>query len=168
MRLFFHKDSGIFNLLVPTLSRTLLTNVAKFCASTSEHIKKTLFQFIVVCKIASTYCIADRAKQVGVRGFQNCAVSRTGKNALSKFCDCLKCAQAVMRPAFVVSEKYSSMFRLRRTLRMRCRSLFKVPFYGSWRAPKSRQGILQHWYTASYSTLTACLKWQKLYGNIDS
>jgi hypothetical protein len=36
----------------------------------------------------------------------------------------------------------------------------------SFRAPKSRQGILQHWYTASYSTLAkVCSKWQTLRKN---
>jgi hypothetical protein len=47
----------------------------------------------------------------------------------------------------------SFMFRLERTLLMCCCSLFKVSLYHSWCDPKSRHRILQHWYTASYSTL---------------
>jgi hypothetical protein len=47
----------------------------------------------------------------------------------------------------------SFMFRLGRTQRMYCRSLFEVSLYRSWCAPKSRQGILQEWRTATYSTL---------------
>jgi hypothetical protein len=61
------------------------------------------------------------------------------------------------------------MFRLRRTLLMCCCSLFKVPLYRSWCAPKSRQGILQHWYAASYSPLAkVCWKWRGLCGKIVS
>jgi hypothetical protein len=38
MMLFFHKVSVIFNKLLPTLSKTLYTDVVKFPTSTSEHI----------------------------------------------------------------------------------------------------------------------------------
>jgi hypothetical protein len=54
MRLFFHKVSVIFNTLLPTLSKMLYTSVVKFPASNLEHIMKTLFQFIVICKMVST------------------------------------------------------------------------------------------------------------------
>jgi hypothetical protein len=54
MSLFFHKVSVIFNTLLPTLSKTLYTNVLKFPASTSERIAKTLFQFVVICQMPST------------------------------------------------------------------------------------------------------------------
>jgi hypothetical protein len=37
-KLFFHKVSVIFNTLLPTLRKTLYTNVVKFPAATSEHI----------------------------------------------------------------------------------------------------------------------------------
>jgi hypothetical protein len=43
-RLFSHKVPVIFKALLPTLRRTLYTNV-KFPASTSENVTKTLFQF---------------------------------------------------------------------------------------------------------------------------
>jgi GMP synthase PP-ATPase subunit len=52
MRLFFHK-TVIFNTLLPLLSKMLYINVVKFFASTLEHISKTLFQFVVICKMAS-------------------------------------------------------------------------------------------------------------------
>jgi hypothetical protein len=66
------------------------------------------------------------------------------------------------------------------TLRLPSVCLFKrfttwTPFYGwqqietkfSLYAPKSNQGILQHWYTASYSTLVkVCWKWRRLCGKI--
>jgi hypothetical protein len=42
MMLFFHKVSVIFNTVLPTSSTKLYTIVAKFPASTSEHIAKTL------------------------------------------------------------------------------------------------------------------------------
>jgi hypothetical protein len=48
----------------------LYTGVVKFPASTLDHIMKTLFQFIVICKIASMYYILNRTKQVVVRGCQ--------------------------------------------------------------------------------------------------
>jgi hypothetical protein len=38
IRLFFHKASFCFNTLLPTLSKTLYTNVVKFPTSTWEHI----------------------------------------------------------------------------------------------------------------------------------
>jgi hypothetical protein len=53
MRLFFHKVSIIFNTLLPTMSKTLYANVVTIPASASEHITKTVFQFIVICKMAS-------------------------------------------------------------------------------------------------------------------
>jgi hypothetical protein len=46
VRLFFHKVSIIFNTLLPTLSKTLYTNVVKLTAM------KTLCQFVVICKMA--------------------------------------------------------------------------------------------------------------------
>jgi hypothetical protein len=49
---FFHKVSVIFNTLLPTLSKTLYTIVVKFPSSTSKHATKTMFQFVVICKMA--------------------------------------------------------------------------------------------------------------------
>jgi hypothetical protein len=103
--LFFHKVSFIFNLLMQMLSKTLCTSVVKFPASTSEHIAKTLFQFVVICKMVSTYCILYMAKQVLVRGCQFWAVSRMWKKSSSHFPDFLSCAQAGLRPGIVVKEK---------------------------------------------------------------
>jgi hypothetical protein len=39
--LFYHRISVIFNTLFTTMSKTLYTNVAKFPASTSEHLRRT-------------------------------------------------------------------------------------------------------------------------------
>jgi hypothetical protein len=120
-----------------------------------ENISQTLFQFVVICKVVSTWFTLHRVKQVTVGGCQKWAVSRTGKNGPSQFCDCLTCVQAGVRSGIVVKEK--DVFRisvgLGRTIRMRCRSLFKVSLYRTWCAAKSEQGILQHCYIASYSTL---------------
>jgi hypothetical protein len=66
-------------------SKTLYINAVKFPASALEHITKTLFQFAVICKMASTYCIHYRAKQVVVGGCQTWAVRRVGKNSPSHF-----------------------------------------------------------------------------------
>jgi hypothetical protein len=66
----------------------------KFRASTSEHITKTLFQFVVNWTVTSTYCIIYRTKRVAVGGWQIWDVSRKGKNSPSNFCDCFTCAQA--------------------------------------------------------------------------
>jgi hypothetical protein len=58
------------------------------------------------------------------------------------------------------------MFWLRWTLQMCCCSLFKVPLYHSWCALKSRQGILQQWYTVSYSTMAkVCWKLWRMWKN---
>lgn len=43
------------------------TNVVKLTALTSEHILNALFQFVVICKMASIRCILYRAKQVSQR-----------------------------------------------------------------------------------------------------
>jgi hypothetical protein len=105
MRLFFHKVIIIFNTLFSSLSKTLCTSVVKFPASTSVHTTETLFQFIIMCKMAPTQCILYRSKQVTVGGCQIWAVSRMGKNSPSHFCDCLTCAQAGVRLGIVVKEK---------------------------------------------------------------
>jgi hypothetical protein len=54
MRLFFHKVYVTFSTLLPTLSKTLYASVAKLPTSAWEHVSKTLFQFSVICKMAST------------------------------------------------------------------------------------------------------------------
>jgi hypothetical protein len=104
VRLFSHNISVIFNTLLPTLSKTLHTSVAKFPTSTSEHFMMTLFQFVVVCKVTSTPCILQRLKQV-VGGCQIWAVSRMGKSCPTYFCDCFTCAQTGVRAGIVVKEK---------------------------------------------------------------
>jgi hypothetical protein len=53
-RLFVNEISVMSNTLLPTLSKTLYTSVVRFRDSTSEHITKTLFQFVFVCKTAPT------------------------------------------------------------------------------------------------------------------
>jgi hypothetical protein len=53
IRLLFHRVSVIFNTLLPTLSKTLYAKV-KSPNSTSQHITKTLFQLVAVCKMAFT------------------------------------------------------------------------------------------------------------------
>jgi hypothetical protein len=105
VRLFFHEVSVIFNTLFPTLSKKLCTIVVKFPASTSEHITKTLFQFVVICKMASTQCILYRGKQVAVRGCEIWVVSTTGKSSPSYVCNCLTCAPAGVRLGIVVKGK---------------------------------------------------------------
>jgi hypothetical protein len=53
MRLFFYSVT-IFSALLPALSKTLYTRVVKLLASANnEHISKTLFQFVVFCKMIS-------------------------------------------------------------------------------------------------------------------
>lgn len=47
MRQNFNKFFAFFNALLPTLSKTLYTNVAKSPAITSEHTMKTLFQCVL-------------------------------------------------------------------------------------------------------------------------
>jgi hypothetical protein len=87
------------------------------------------------------------------------AVSRMQKNSPSHFCDCLKCAQAGVRSGIVAKEKDIFHFRLGQTLWMQCHRLFKVSLYRLLCALKLKQGVLQQWYTASYSTLAkVCLK----------
>jgi hypothetical protein len=101
MRLFFHNASVIFNTLYQTWVRRyipVLQNPLIRFLSTSP---KTLFQFSSICKMASTYCIHYRAKQMAVGGCQIWAVSRTGKNSPSQFSGCLTCTQA----GIVVKEK---------------------------------------------------------------
>jgi hypothetical protein len=104
-RLFLHKVSVTYNRLLPTLSKTLCTSAVKFLVSTSEHMTKTLIQFVVICKMASEYCILYRTIQVVVGGCQILAVRRLGQNGPSHYCDCLTCAQAGVRPGIVVKEK---------------------------------------------------------------
>jgi hypothetical protein len=102
------------------------------------------------------------AKQMVLRGCQIWAVSRMGKNSPSHFYDCLMCAQAGVRLSIVIKEK-DFVFWLGWTLWTCCHSLFKVSLYYLWCAVKSRKGILQHWYTASYSVLVkVCWKWWRL------
>jgi hypothetical protein len=50
----FYRVSFIFNMLSPMLSKTLYISAVRFSASTSEHITATLFQFVVICKMASS------------------------------------------------------------------------------------------------------------------
>jgi hypothetical protein len=63
MRLFFHKVFIIFNTLLPMLSKMLYTGVVKFPDSTSTCVAKTLFQFFVSCKMASTQRFLYRARE---------------------------------------------------------------------------------------------------------
>jgi hypothetical protein len=103
---YFSTVSAIFNILLPTLIKTLYTNVVKFPASTHHNqITQTLFQFVVICKMSSTQCITYMVKQAVVGGCQVWAVSRMGKNSPSHFCDCLKFAQAGVRLSIVMKEK---------------------------------------------------------------
>jgi hypothetical protein len=48
---FFHKVFIIFSKPLPMLSMMLYTCIVKFPALTPKHIMKTLFQFIVTCKM---------------------------------------------------------------------------------------------------------------------
>jgi hypothetical protein len=74
------------------LSNTLYTRFVKFLASISEPITKTLFQFVVICKMASMWCILYSVGQALVGGCQVWAVSRMGKNSPSHFCKiCRRC-----------------------------------------------------------------------------
>jgi hypothetical protein len=50
----FCNYEAIFQHTLPTLSNTLYTSVVKFPTLILEHIMKTLFQFIVICKMAPT------------------------------------------------------------------------------------------------------------------
>jgi hypothetical protein len=94
----FHEASTIFSTLLPVFSKMLYTKVAKFPASTLKHLTKTMFQFAVICKMASIKCILHRAKQVVLKECHIWAVSGMGKNSPTHFCNCLSCAQAGMRP----------------------------------------------------------------------
>jgi hypothetical protein len=67
IRLFSHKVFVIFNTVLPTLSKTLYTTAVKFPASISAHITKILFQFVVICRMASTQSVPYRTKQVTSR-----------------------------------------------------------------------------------------------------
>jgi hypothetical protein len=83
----------------------LYTSVVKLPASTSEHIKKPLFQLTLTHKMVSTQCILYRAKQAVIGRWQMCAVSRMGKNSPAYFCDCLTHVQAGVMMGIVVKEK---------------------------------------------------------------
>jgi hypothetical protein len=50
----FHEACVIFNIRLLTLRKTLYTSGVKFLTSNSEPITKTLFEFAVSCKMAST------------------------------------------------------------------------------------------------------------------
>jgi hypothetical protein len=119
MRLFPYEVSVIFNTLFPTLSKTLYTRVVKFPASTHHE---TVFQFVVICKMASTG--PNRWQSQGAR-----------------------CASRMRKPvwgrALSWRRRTSLVFRLGRSVRMRCRSLFKVTLCRSWCAARSMQGISQ-------------------------
>jgi hypothetical protein len=80
MWLFFHMESVIFNTRLPTFRKTLYTSVVKLPVSTTERITKTRFQFVVICKMASTQCIHYKAELMEVQGCQTWAVSGMGKN----------------------------------------------------------------------------------------
>jgi endonuclease/exonuclease/phosphatase (EEP) superfamily protein YafD len=108
---FFLQFDIIFNTLLPVFKETLCIIVVKFCALTSGHISKTLFQFIVICKMTSMWCILYRAKQVVVRWYQIWAVSSMGENSPFHFHDCATCVQAGVRLGIVMREKdYFSCF----------------------------------------------------------
>jgi hypothetical protein len=66
MRIFFNKVSITFNTLLPMLSKMLYSRIVKLPVSTLEHILKTLFQFLTICKMVSTECILYSAKHVVV------------------------------------------------------------------------------------------------------
>jgi hypothetical protein len=103
MRLFFHKVSVIFNTPLPTLSKTLYISAVKIPASTSEHITRTLFQFVVICKCAfighSLQGQTGGSRKVPDLGFER------GGESPTHFCDCLTCAQVGVRSGIVVKEK---------------------------------------------------------------
>jgi hypothetical protein len=54
MRPFSYKVFIIYNTILPTLSKMLYASTVKFPASTSEHMMKSLFQSLAICKMAST------------------------------------------------------------------------------------------------------------------
>jgi hypothetical protein len=166
MRLFYHKVSIIFNTLLPTLSKTLCNSDVKFPASTSEHITKTLLQFVVICKMASKLCFLYRAKESRV---PDLGCEQDGRNSTSFFVIASRLRKLEWGWALSWRRRTSVMFRLGRTVRVRCRSSFKVPLCRWWCALKSRQEISEHCYIASYSTLAkVCWKWWRLCEKIAS
>jgi hypothetical protein len=50
-------NSVTFNTLLPVFNKMLYTSVVKFPVSTLDHVTKTLFQFVVICKTEPTYFI---------------------------------------------------------------------------------------------------------------
>jgi hypothetical protein len=142
MRLFFYKVSITFNILLPTLRKILYTRVVKFSTSTSGHIMKTLFQFVIICKMASAY--SQRVPDT------NC--EQVGEEQSIPFLQVPHVCKLMWSQA-MLWRRASFMFWLGWTLWMHCHRLFKVTLYHSWWALKSKQGILQHWFTESYSML---------------
>jgi hypothetical protein len=87
------------------LSRMLYTILLKSPASTLEHMK-TMFQFVVICKMVSMFCIIYGAKEMAVRKCQVWAVSRMWKNSPSHFCDCITRAIWCQARCCCEGEKY--------------------------------------------------------------
>jgi hypothetical protein len=120
---FFHKVSVIVSTLFPTLSKTLYTGVVKFPASTLEYVMKSLFQFVVICKMASTQCIRYAVKQMVVGGCHIWAFSRMGKKVHPIFEITSRVRKLLCGQALSWRRRISLMFRLGWNLRMCCRSL---------------------------------------------
>jgi hypothetical protein len=114
-----------------------------------------LFQFVVVSKVAS-FSGPNRWQSEGATSG---LWPGWGRTVLPIFAIVSRVRKLVWGRALSWRRSTSFMSRLDRTLRMRYRGLFKVSLYRSLCAPKSRQGILQHCYTESYSPV-AKLRWK--------
>jgi hypothetical protein len=87
------------------LSKTLYTSVVKFPASTSEHIMKTLFQFVAMCKMLSHVANTLQGQTGCSRRMPDVGCEQDGEeHRRLRFCDCLTRAAGV-RPGIVVKEK---------------------------------------------------------------
>jgi hypothetical protein len=166
IRQFFCKVS-YFKTLLPTLSKTLHTAVVRFPASISEHIASGARKLKTIYDNA---CV-----EFGLTETWKTFVSFTTMPGLTP-----ACADARQ------SQKWGGLFFLilltaniwhpplpPGCLCKRCSTW--TPFCGwqlietrfSWCTPKSRQEVLQHWYTPSCSTLPKlCWEWPRLCGKI--
>jgi hypothetical protein len=97
MKLFFHKVFVIFNRLLPTLIKTMYTIVAKFPASTSEHVTCLSTQlscqtqehsFLVASLFKESYffCLVVKAAVAGAAQFwvSNIAARRIDSRVYSE------------------------------------------------------------------------------------
>jgi hypothetical protein len=123
--------SIIFSILLPAMSKTLYTSVLKFSVSTSWHSTGTLFQFVIVLKMASMYFILYRGKQAVVGGCGSCCEwVEEGTKARPIFA--LRVRKLVWGLALSWRRRTSLMFQVGQTVRMRRRSLFTVSLHRSW------------------------------------